>query len=138
MRLKPVIELLKAKFPERKVAGTFKFAADLELQQFSSDLYVVPVGHDDGENGLVNAHRQVRTENFGVVIAARSVNKPGGGDAADELQDVIDEITSALVGVGLPGHDLPISSVRGRLLQFKGGVVVWQETFKTTTQIRRV
>jgi len=138
MRLRPVIDLLKAAFPGRKVDGAFKFASDLDIGQFTSDLYVVPAGHSTGENGLVNAHRQVRTHSFGVVIAARSVNKAGGGDANDELQDVIDDITAALVGVGLPGHDLPISSVRGQLLQFKGGAVVWQETFNTTTQLRRV
>lgn len=138
MRIKPVIELLKPAFARRKVAGAVTFAADLDIAQFSKDLYVFNTRRKDGENRYVNAHAQQRKHTFAVVIAARSINTPGGGDVDEQIEDDIEAITNALVGISLPGHDLPISSVGGALLSFKGGVALWQEDFETTTQFRRV
>ena len=139
MKLAPCIERAKLKAPSFKIVEK---AANLEavLKQPPpvDAVYLMPLSErtDGRGNTAVGATIQEVTEVFGAMIVSRHAGGRKGGEAAEGLDELKDELNAAFVGWTHPEGRGPTLYLGGALRGFEGSAAFWLSTFSVKTQIR--
>lgn len=104
MKIRPIIDRLKAECPSLggRVAGAAEYAAAADaLESVRLDLpmaFVYRAGGAASEAATIGAVVQMVEQNFGVILALDNGADARGQAAAEALDDVIEELLSALLG----------------------------------------
>ena len=137
--LAEIEERLKAEAPSLKsVQGAVEFAAIKANPPKNRQpaAYVLPLRERPGPNRVaVNAVRQRNAVQFAVVLALGNLKDRRGGTASKAIKAVRDEVRAALVG-WQPTADMEmVEYAGGGAVDFRDGVVWWQDDFTTSEQI---
>ena len=99
-------------------------------------IFVLPIGSQASANTLATGMRQRVLETTGVVILSGNLRDPRGGAAAADIEELRAMVRGALVGWSPGAAWEPMQLGTGRLLDITEGVLAWQETFTSATQLR--
>ncbi|WP_157669908.1 hypothetical protein [Chitinibacter sp. GC72] len=133
MKIKPIIEYLKAQCPLLKsVGGAADYAEGKKLLKHQLPAaFVIPLGDIDGPNSVVGEVHQERRTAFALIFAQSNLKKAGGVDDVDELQQLRAQVRDALLGWLPPECDQAIEAAGGKLLDFDDAVLWWQDDYAT-------
>ena len=137
--LAEIEDRLTASAPSLKfVQGAAEFAAikanPPKNRQPGAD--VLPLRERAGANLVaVNATRQRNTVDFAVVLALGNFADRRGGTASKAMGAVRDEVKAALIGWQPTADMEQIEYSGGAIVDFRDGVVWWQDDFTTSEQI---
>lgn len=141
--VRPVVDRLRAAVPALRLVGlAADYATVKSLRDFTApSAYVLlaqeafeptPTGH--GERGQQRALNQRVEVHFGVVIAARNYREQAGAQMADDIQTLIGQTRTALMGwvPDAPGAR-PLQLAQGELLQYDDAIALWSDVWRTHT-----
>jgi hypothetical protein len=129
MRVGPIVDRLRTKAPRlRQVIPALTGAVPSQYPA----AYVFPVSERSDATALLGAHDQrVRVEIAVEIMVRHAMDAATGGPAAEELEDVRDEVRSALAGFTPESGMKPLDHVEGRAMSFEAGLVIWRDTWVT-------
>ena len=95
-------------------------------------LYVYPIAEDGGSNVAERGAMQRHTVRNAVLVALTNRRERRGESGLTELEQRREQIKEALAGWKPANADRPIRFVRGDLVGFTDGVLLWQDQFETS------
>jgi len=118
------------------IEGAIELSAITDTPQRPA-AFVVPMIDTAQRSGTgTQVVRQLVAETIGVVMMIRSRNDKYGGRQLDLVNTVRADVQTALLGwQPSPNHE-PFEFDRGRLQDWKDGVVMWLDQYRTEKQIR--
>jgi hypothetical protein len=129
MRVGPIVERLRAQAPSlRQVIPALTGAVPAQYPA----AYVFPLSERADPNALLSAHDQrVRVEVAVEIMVRHAAEAASGGPAAEQLEDVRDEVRAALAGFAPEPGARPLDHVEGRVMSFDAGLVTWRDIWAT-------
>lgn len=133
MRVGSIVERLRTQCPSlRQVIPALTGAVPSQYPA----AYVFPLSERSDPNALLGGHDQrVRVEIAIEIMVRHASESASGGPAAEQLEDVRDEVHAALAGFFPEAGARPLDHVEGRVMSFEAGLVTWRDTW--TTEIYR-
>lgn len=129
MRMSTIVERLRAYCPSlRQVIPALTGAVPSQYPA----AYVFPLSERADPNALLGAHDQrVRVDIAVEIMVRHAAEAASGGPAAEQLEDVRDEVRAALAGFVPETGARPLDHVEGRAMSFDAGLVTWRDTWAT-------
>lgn len=141
MNLTPVVARITAECPSFKlVGGAADFGGIEGVPRATPACFILPLAESgEADEGLDEPDfvQRVRAE-FGVVVAVTNVASRAGAEGAAALEDLRAELAAALFGWTPGGSLLPLVYVRGDLVEFRPGLLWWQDTWRGAYEIETV
>lgn len=101
--------------------------------------YVFPMMLDPGPNLLAaGGFRQRITQTIGVAICASNLRDARGEAAIGDIDVLLPAVCGALFGWKPEGQESPLLLGPGKLLDASGGLVVWQQLFRSDALITKL
>ena len=127
-----IVDRLKAIDPQpfTTIGTVVEYSKITDLTGFSTPSAYVLMGPEQGEQGA--GRSQVASMVFGVAIAVRNYSGDGAVALAHESHPLIGQVRDQLIGF-LPSkmHTTPVQWLRGDVLDYDAGTLVWMDTFQT-------
>ncbi|MBE5226709.1 hypothetical protein IG611_15295 [Pectobacterium sp. A535-S3-A17] len=116
--------------PFTTIGTVVEYSKITDLNGFSTPSAYVLMGPEQGEPGTGRA--QVASMVFGVAIAVRNYSSDAALALAHESHPLIGQVRDQLIGF-LPSkfHTTPVQWLRGDVLDYDAGTLVWMDTFQT-------
>ena len=136
-----VIDQLQANVPAlRQVKGAADYAAIKGLRDFTTPCAYVLLAREKPivEKGVTSGHQNTPVT-FGVVVAVRNYRASERGmQAADDLNAVLGQVRSALLGwiPPVPGGR-PTNLTQGDLLDYDQATLLWSDVYQTQHFLQR-
>ena len=116
-----------------EVAGTANLESVLANRTSVPGCYVFR-----SNNKLGSAHgdiviTQAREDFVACVVVTRNVRDSRGAEGADENEALCLKIQESLLGWQPSAHHEPIEQASGKLVQFKNGMFIWMDIYKSRT-----
>lgn len=138
MKTKILVDRIKAECASfsSRVAGTAEFEADIERTDLSVPCaFVLRRADTPGESLTANVVVQVMEERFSVIVVVSNTSDPRGFTGSEALDDLKDELMTALLGWA-PDTDHDPMEYRGGQHQFMDRArLIHSFDFATTTVI---
>lgn len=135
MRTSAVIARIKLLCPGfATVAHALTSAADADLPS----ALVTPAKMVANPDRLIGAlHSQDVMQTFSVyILMQRRQDGDADAGAADDLDDLTDQLRAALPGWAIDANHAPMQFVGGQLDRFETGLVCWREDYAVEYEIR--
>lgn len=101
--------------------------------------YVLPMTLDPGSNLLAaGGFRQRITQTVAVAICASNLRDARGEAAMGDIDVLLPAVAGALFGWKPEGQESPLLLGPGKLLAASGGLVVWQQLFRSDALITKL
>lgn len=139
MKLEPVTARILAAAPSFKLAElAANLAETVQNLPHQNAAYVMPIADRTDGRGNVSAGATIQEirETFGVLIVSRSAAGRRGGQAAEGLDALKDELNQALVGWRHPEGRGPTIYLSGVAQGFHGTAALWLSNYQVKTQLR--
>lgn len=132
MRILPIISRLSAQCPllvsRVEPAKSLMALSDEEVQNAIPVAFVYPIKEEATRSQTVGVTMQRMPRQFGVIIASAN------SDGVDEpLEDVRDQVRSALTGWWPDSAHEPIEYVSGEVIEVSTRLIWWRDIFITYT-----
>ena len=139
MNLQAIVDRVIAKAPSIKVADkAANLAMSLKKLPKQTSASVFPVSDNPGDNPYgTGMFGQKIKRSCGVLIATRNYGGARGGDAAEDIGEIITEVIHALAGWHHPDAEGPTLYSSGRMLAMDGTAALYLCQFTYTTAIRK-
>jgi len=137
MTLRQLIEqhIIDANLGFMEVGGAASLASIVGNRVSTPGCYLFSERSDASQNERINGVSQMVTELVNIVIIIKNVRDPRGQDADDQLNCYRSSISKVLLGKILSPEYTQIEYAGGKLVSFVNGVIVWNESYKTSHYI---
>lgn len=125
------VERLKGQVEGLSIRGAADLAAARDDHKRDA-LYVYPIAEDAGANVADRGAMQRHTVRNAVLIALTNRREQRGESGLTEIERRREEVKSALAGWRPEGADRAVRFVRGDLVGFVDGSLLWQDQYETS------
>ncbi len=119
-----------------EVKGAASLAEVRQTRFRDRGVYVYPLRRSAGKSASDTFVAQRVQEQFGVVLVARNVRDPRGGDSTDAIEVMTQKIRSALLGWSIAEGYEQFTYAGGGQVAFIEQHLLWQEIYTTATYWR--
>lgn len=136
MNLAPVIARIATQCPGfLLVGGAADFSGVDGTPRATPAAFVVPLAERARPSEGFGEDFQIVDATFGILLAVTNVASRGGAEGVTDLEALRAEVRAALLGWIPAGGGAPLAFERGDLLEFRPGLLWWQDAWRGACSI---